>query len=163
MRGFPPTQIVLLILAFAGLAIPLARLTGSFTNSAAAEARAETTGADGRKTVQGGADHPEEEHVHEAVQAIVRVRFAHRPLTLSLQQEGRELLPKPDLARSPIEIDAKIEVSHEGNEFIVAATWAGNTPDTALTVEIEPEGFDGRSETRWSSEARLEEVITFQW
>ena len=38
-----------------------------------------------------------------------------------------------------------------------------NTPDTALTLEIEPDGLEARSETRWSSAGNLDEVITFSW
>ena len=45
----------------------------------------------------------------------------------------------------------------------VSATWPGNTPDTALTLEFEPDGLESRSETRWSSGGSLDEVITFSW
>ena len=61
------------------------------------------------------------------------------------------------------EFKAGMEVSHDGNELIVSATWPEGTPETALTVELEPDGFETRSETRWSSGTELNEVLTFTW
>lgn len=157
MRGFPPIQIFLLCLAFSLFAFPLAQLTGN-------RAPAGPESATGPQAeVQGGAEHPEAEHKHVEVASVLRLRFAHRPLTLSLKQEGRELLKQPDLGASPVELEAQLEISHDGNEMLLAATWPEGTPDTAVTVEIEPDGFETRSETRWSSGAELNEVIAFQW
>lgn len=150
-------------MAFALLAVPLAQLTGSFSDASTNELNQQLAKSSGKEAVQGSTEHPEGEHVHEQVAAIVRVRFAHRPLTVSLRQENKEILPKLDLSQSPIEAEAKLEISHEGDEFIATATWPEGTPETALTVEIEPEGFDTQTQTRWTSEGRLDEVLTFQW
>lgn len=38
--------------------------------------------------------------------------------------------------------------------------WPEGTPDTALTVEVEPDGFETRSETRWSTGSALSEILT---
>lgn len=113
--------------------------------------------------VQGASEHPEGEHRHVEVPALIRIRHAHRPLSVSLKSEGQELLPKLDLSASPAEVSAKIEVSHDGNEFNLEAVWPPGTPDTALTVEIEPEGLDVRTETRWSTDTGLHEILTFTW
>jgi hypothetical protein len=48
-------------------------------------------------------------------------------------------------------------------DVFLSATWPDNTPDTALTLELEPDGLEARSETRWSSAGSLDEVITFSW
>jgi hypothetical protein len=48
-------------------------------------------------------------------------------------------------------------------DVFLSATWPQNTPDTALTLEIEPDGLEARSETRWSAAGSLDEVITFSW
>jgi hypothetical protein len=117
----------------------------------------------GSTVVKGSHDHPEGEHKHVEVSTLLRLRFAHQPLTVSLKQEDKELVAKLDLSASPAELKADIEISHEGNEFLLSATWPEGTPDTALTVELEPEGFDTRSETRWSSAGELNEVLTFTW
>lgn len=156
MRGFPPLQIFILGLAFGLLAVPLAQLTGggSHHHEEAMANAAEVKGSD---------EHPEGEHKHVEVAAVIRLRYAHKPLTVSLKQEGHELLGKLDLAASPVEVRGQIEVSHEGNELELAATWPPGTTDTALTLEIEPDGFETRSETRWSSDAALNEILTLTW
>ena len=165
MRGFPPLQIFVLGLLFGLLAVPLAHLTGQATHPSAESgvSPAHVGHEAGSMVVQGASEHPEGEHQHVEVPALIRVRYAHRPLSISLKSEGQELLPKLDLSASPAEVSAKIEVSHDGNEFNLAATWPPGTPDTALTVEIEPEGLDARTETRWSTEASLHEILTFSW
>lgn len=176
MRGFPPIQIFLLGLVFGLLALPLASLTGvrlpGFGSSSHTENDHDHSGHDhdhgtaegGVKVVKGGSDHPEGEHRHTEVATWVRIRFAHAPQTLSLKQGGTEILKQPlDLKQSPVEVKADLEVSHEGNEMILSATWPEGTPETALTVELEPESFETRSETRWSSGPQMEEVLTFTW
>ncbi|TDU71095.1 hypothetical protein EI77_02213 [Prosthecobacter fusiformis] len=165
MRGFPPVQLFLLGLVFVGLAIPLVQLTNGYAASPvhAEDGGHEEHAHDGEQVVKGGTDHPEGDHKHVEVPTLVRLRFAHRPLTVSLLQEGAELADKLDLNASPVEFKTDLEVSHDGNELIISATWPEGTPDTALTLELEPDGFETRSETRWSTEAALNEVITFTW
>jgi hypothetical protein len=165
MRGFPPLQIFVLGLLFGLLAVPLAHLTGQAPRPVEERNGASTSAdhAGESQVVKGTSEHPEGEHKHVEVPALIRVRYAHRPLSLSLKAEGTELLTKLDLNNSPVEVTAEIEVSHDGNEFNLEAAWPPGTPDTALTVEIEPEGLDARTETRWSTEASLHEILTFSW
>ena len=165
MRGFPPVQLFLLGLVFCLLAFPLASLTTGYAEASnPGSHHAKERVADGEiGEVNGGTEHPEGEHKHVEVPVMVRLRFAHRPLTVSLKQEDEELLQEADLSASPLEVRAAIEVSHDGNELIISATWPEGTPDTALTVELEPDGFETHSETRWSSGAELNEVLTFTW
>jgi len=141
MRGFPPIQIFVLGLLFGLLAVPLVQLTGN--------------------TPQVILHMDERKHVE--VPAVIRLRYAHKPLSVSLKSEGRELLEKVDLSSPLIEAKAKIEVSHDGNELSLEAKWPEGTPDTALTLEVEPDGFETRRETRWSSGATLSEILTLIW
>lgn len=165
MRGFPPLQIFVLGLLFGLLAVPLAHLTGQAPRSAVESGTSLSSAGHeaGSMLVQGASEHPEGEHRHVGVPALIRVRYAHRPLSVSLKSEERELLPKLDLSGSPAEVSAEIEISHDGNEYNLEAMWPPGTTDTALTVEIEPEGLDARTETRWSTEAGLHEILTFSW
>jgi hypothetical protein len=172
VRGFPPIQILLLCVAFAALAFPLAHLTGHdiFARHVEKHGHEGHNHHDesehhegGPKVVQGSDEHPDEEHVHAAVPALVRLRYAHKPLSVSLKQGGKELLKDLALGASPAEIKAGIGVSHEGDEMEITAKWPEGTPETALTIEIEPDGFETRSETRWASEAEVNEVLTFRW
>lgn len=147
MSGFPPIQIFLLCVTFALLAIPLTHLT---------EGRdAKDTGKGGAATARRSPD--------ASVPAFLRLRYAHRPLTVSLKQGDTELLGRVDLAASPTEARVRLLLTKKIAELSLRATWPDGTPDTALTVELEPEGVESRSVTSWSAQAQLNEVITFQW
>ncbi len=146
MRGFPPIQIFVLGLLFALLAVPMVQLTGNATHIPEVEPTAAQTRAE-----------------KKAAPAILRLRYAHRPISISLKSEGKELLAKLDLSASPAEMEAEIALSDDGNEFSLDAQWPEGTPDTALSLEIEPDGYDAKSETRWSSGAALSEILTYSW
>ena len=140
MRGFPPIQIFLLCLAFIVLAIPLSQLTGAASHAKAAPV----------KVVEG-----------QSVKALLRLRYAHKPSKLSVKIGEKELMA--EIGASPIELDASLPSVKDGVDVFLSATWAEGTPDTSITLELEPDGLASRSETRWSSGGSLDEVITFEW
>ncbi len=140
MRGFPPIQIFLLILTFVVLAIPLTQLTGTTTPAKAAAV----------KVVE-----------EKSVKALLRVRYAHKPSKLSVKIADKEVIA--EIAASPIELSTALAAVKDGVDVFLSATWADGTPDTSITLELEPDGFSTRSETRWSSAGSLDEVITFEW
>ncbi len=141
MRGFPPIQIFLLVLTFVVLAVPLSHLTGTTTVAKAASVE---------KVVQ-----------VKDVKALVRVRYAHKPATLSVKIGDKEMIG--GIEDSPMEVDASLPSPKDGVDVFVKATWPEGTPDSAITLEVEPDGLATRSETRWSSAASLDEVITLEW
>ncbi|MGV3658955.1 MAG: hypothetical protein ACO1TE_02190 [Prosthecobacter sp.] len=141
MRGFPPIQIFLLCLAFIALAVPLSHLTGTSTQDKPA------TKAEKKAEKSSG--------------ARLRVRYAHRPATLSVKIADKELVG--EVTASPLEIKTTLLAADEGVDVFLAATWPEGTPDTALTLEVEPDGLESRTETRWSSGAALDEVLSFVW
>lgn len=140
MRGFPPIQIFLLALTFIVLAVPLSHLTGTVTQAKAATAKVEET---------------------QSVKTLLRLRYAHKPTTLSVKIADKELIA--EIAGSPIEVQTALPSVKDGVDVFLSATWADGTPDTSITLELEPDGFASRSETRWSSVGSLDEVITFEW
>jgi hypothetical protein len=140
MRGFPPIQLFLLCLAFIALAVPLSHLTGNTHNAKVIQPAVKET---------------------QRVKALLRLRFAHPPTTLSLKLTDKELIASAEA--SPLELHAVLPATQDGVDVFLSATWPQNTPDTALTLEIEPDGLEARSETRWSSASSLDEVITFSW
>ena len=148
MRGYPPIQLFFLMLAFGAMAVPLARLT--FAKE---------------KPVMVVAAPPEKETKHTPTQ--LRIRFAHPAKSLSLKLGDHEVLKNTTTGvatfTSPVEMKADLDIPAEGIEFIVSAEWPEGTPDTALTLELEPDGLDSKSETRWSSGNQMTEVISFQW
>lgn len=141
MRGFPPIQIFLLCLAFIGLAVPLSHLTGTSMQA---------------KPVLRAAEKAE-----KSSGARLRLRYAHRPATLSVKIADKELVS--DITASPLEIKTTLQAANQGVDVFLAATWPEGTPDTAVTLEVEPDGLESRTETRWSSGAALDEVLTFVW
>jgi hypothetical protein len=140
MRGFPPIQLFLLCLAFIALAVPLSHLTGNTHNAKVIQPAVKET---------------------QRVKALLRLRFAHPPTTLSLKLADKELIASAEA--SPLELHAVLASTQDGVDVFLSATWPENTPDTALTLEIEPDGLEARSETRWSAASSLDEVITFSW
>ena len=140
MRGFPPIQLFLLCLAFVALAVPLSHLTGNTSHAKVVKVAAKEA---------------------KSVKALLRLRFAHPPTTLSLKLADKELIASAEA--SPLELHAVLPATQDGVDVFLSATWPQNTPDTALTLEIEPDGLEARSETRWSSAGSLDEVITFSW
>ena len=140
MRGFPPIQIFLLALAFVVLAVPLSHLTGTVTQAKTAAV----------KVVE-----------EKSVKTLVRLRYAHKPVTLSVKIADKELMV--GIQASPIELTTALPSVKDGVDVFLSATWAEGTPDTSITLELEPDGFASRSETRWSSAGSLDEVITFEW
>ena len=148
MRGYPPIQLFFLMLAFGSMAVPLARLTFAKEKPVAAVAAPKA-----KET--------------KLTPTQLRIRFAHPLKSLSLKLGDREMLKNTTTGiatfTSPIELNQDLDIPPDGVEFIVAAEWPDGTPDTALTLEIEPDGLDTKSETRWSSAHQLTEVISFRW
>lgn len=146
MRGFPPIQIFLIALAFGVLAFPLAHLTrGGQMHASAALENVAMTGK--------GADTP----------AQLRLRYAHKPLSVRLTLDGQDLLKNADFSESPTECEVRLRISPDGDEIALEAEWPEGTPDTALSIEIEPDGHEMRTQTCWSSGSSMSELLLFQW
>lgn len=145
MRGSPPLQLVLLTLAFALLTVPLARLTSASSVSARPASP---------------------QLVAKTIPVTLRLRTRDVPRSVSLKLAGQELLP-PDLQHgawpAKAEWDAQLAIPKEGVEFFLTATWPPGTPETAITLEVEPEGLDAQSQTRWSTEGQVSEALLFRW
>ena len=140
MRGSPPIQLFLLVLAFVVLAIPLVRLTGNAVREPAANQNTTKTA--------------------DEVKALIRVRFVHKPEKLSLMLGDRELAENGEWDENAVEFATKLP---RHAEIVVKADWAYGAPDQGMTIEVEPDGLDGRSVTHWSSAGSLNEVYSFQW
>lgn len=147
MRGFPPLHVLTFAIAFALLAIPLAQLTFARPDEApVAQVRVE-------------------QKAGNKVPTFMRIRLAHVPTSLSLKVEGHELLSpeqqKP--TETDISLDTEITIPAEGLEILATATWPEGTPDTALTLDLEPSEKENRSLTNWSAGNHLSAAYTFHW
>ena len=147
MRGSPVLQCLIGTVAFALFAIPLARLT---------IARSAPPRSDDASTA--AAESAKARHT------FIRIRFAHPPESLSLRFEGMELVPPSrSVLVSPLETEAAVPLSHDSIDLALAVRWPGNTSETAVTVELEPDELDARRETRWATGAALDEILNFKW
>jgi hypothetical protein len=131
------------MLAFGAMAVPLAQLTFAKPKPATAAAA------------------PKVES--KLISSLIRIRYAHKPKSVSLKLGGREMLASSALDSSPVETRTAFEIPADGIEFVLSAEWPEGTASTALTLEIEPDGLDMKTETRWSTGTSLTEVIPFQW
>ena len=145
MRGSPPLQLALLTLGFVLLTVPLARLTSVPVHHAG-----------------------QNPNLPAATSVPVTLRFRTRdaPASASLKLAGKEILP-PNLQHgawpSTVELNAQFPIPKEGVEFFLTLTWPPGVPDTAITLEVEPEGLDAQSQTRWSSGGQVSEALPFHW
>jgi hypothetical protein len=143
MRGAPPIHLVLLAVAFGLFAIPLAQLTFARHETVMAKPEIPTT-----PSVQTG--------------MLLRLRFAHVPKSLSLKLGDRELIPSVPLV-SPLEIPTEMIIPAEGLDLMLEASWPEGTPETAVTIDLEPDGLDTKSHTRWSTSTQLHESLPYIW
>jgi hypothetical protein len=142
MRGFPPLHLILLTLIFAIIGIPLYRLT-----TAGPVTQRESEPVAGAKTA-----------------AYIRLKYAHRPTELTAKLGTEDLMKGVSLDENSLEKEVEISIPPDGFEIILSAKWPEGTPDTALTLEVEPAGLDSKKETRWTSGSpELNEVIVFDW
>lgn len=154
MRPSPLVLLALVAIGFALIALPLTRLTGAA--DAAWTPRAEPAG--------GGSTDPS---TMGAVESLIRLRFAHAPISVKIQQNGVELaaLGAPtDPSSGQIEIRQSLTLGAGPSlDLLVEATWPDGTPATALGVEVEPDGQETRRTTVWTDTPTLSELVTFSW
>jgi hypothetical protein len=143
MRGSPPLHLVIFGIVFAALAVPMAQLTFSRAPAVTMGRAAEVA----------------------TTRTYIRFRFAHAPLSASVKLDGRELVAAKFAppSSSTVEFQSDLSIPKEGLELVVNVTWPEGTPETAFAVELEPDGLDAQSQTRWSTGAKLDDVFDFQW
>jgi hypothetical protein len=141
MRGSPPLHLSLFLIGFALIALPLVQLTSATprTMPVAASTAPET----------------------QDVPVLLRLRFAHLPETVQLSHGDSVLFSgRPEAVQETTHVMA---LPAEGVEFSLRVQWRPGTPDTAVTLEVEPDALDAQAQTRWSSGLTLDEVIPFMW
>lgn len=145
MRGFPPLHLLLFAIAFGLVAVPLSHLT--FARPAVVQ-------------IQKGKPAATAEGVH----SYVRLRFAHVPEKVSVRL-GEQLLmdEKTTSPAATMGAEATFVIPKEGIELLVQATWPAGTPNTAITVELEPDEKETRSQTHWSSNLAFSQIYSFVW
>jgi hypothetical protein len=141
MRSSPPFQLALVLLGFIALAWPLIRLTSADRQISAVQVKATET---------------------KAVSALLRVSYAHEPQSLSVKLGEKTLLTEIT-AGGAAESTVELPLTQDGIELAVEAQWPAGTPNTALSLELEPDGLDAQSQTRWTGSGSLSEILPFIW
>jgi hypothetical protein len=141
MRASPPVQLALMLAVFVLLAVPLVQLTS------------------GRVT--GGPKTTLQTSNSGKVRTNIRIRYAHKPDHLSVTLGNQNVVS--DGANLLQGMSDDLVIPEEGVELQVEADWPAGTPDTALTIEMEPDSLETQSQTRWSHDGRMSEIIVYQW
>ena len=142
MRGSPPVQLALLLLGFIVVGVPLVELTHGRTESTAAES-----------TSPGETKRP----------VFFRIRCVTPPLKFSIKAGGEDLISS-SAAPSPImEGRKELAFSEERLELLISAEWPAGSPESVLTIEMEPDGWEGRSRFVWSLNNKVEDTVSFTW
>ncbi|WP_455562885.1 hypothetical protein [Akkermansia massiliensis] len=96
------------------------------------------------------------------VPTVLTVRCAHRPESLSVSCGGRILWQSgtPGLHE---EVECGLPMEDGSVTLTVSARWPEGTPDTPVTLELEPEGRPSASATRWSFGPSLNDSYSFSW
>ena len=87
---------------------------------------------------------------------------ANRPEFLSISHGGRVLWQSgtPGLHE---EVECGLPLENGSVTLTVSARWPEGTPDTPVTLELEPEGRPSASATRWSFGPSLNDSYSFSW
>lgn len=146
MRGFPPLHLLLFILAFGLFSIPLVNLT---------------LGQNKKNSPVVTEEVPPGEV--EKIAGYLRIKLAHAPTSLKLELQGETLLTLEDL-EGELSAEKEIQIPSATKEFegVLAITWPDEAPETAVSLEWEPEAHDSVKVTVWG-EGSLEEVVNLAW
>lgn len=103
-----------------------------------------------------------EESSIPGIPAVMTVKCAHLPTTLSITCNNHVIWTSatPALEES---IDCRLPLSGNAVNLTLTAQWPEGTPDTPITVTLEPEDREESSSTRWSFGSKLNDVYSFSW
>lgn len=96
------------------------------------------------------------------VPTVITVRCAHRPEALSISHGGR-ILWQSGMPGLYEEAECSLPLKDGSLTLTVSARWPEGTPDTPVTLELEPEGRPSASATRWSFGPSLNDSYSFSW
>lgn len=146
MTGFPFLRVLVLALLFAAATWPLLRLT---------------SGHQRVDEVPSGVVAGEAPAIR--IPAVLRVRCTHRPEHLTVRQGGVTWLEirNPDLFS--MEVPVEIPDDPAGLEVQISAGWPPGLAETAIGLELEPDGYETQRQSLWTSTPDLEEIVSFRW
>ncbi|WP_050026355.1 hypothetical protein [Verrucomicrobium sp. BvORR034] len=145
MRGFPPLHLLLFAIAFGLVAVPLSHLT--FARPAVVQPQTGKPAA-----------------IPDGIHTYLRLRFAHVPEKVSVRLGDQLLMDEKTAApAATMTTEASLVIPKEGLELLVQATWPIGTPSTAITLELEPDEKEARSQTHWTADSAFSQIYSFVW
>ena len=99
----------------------------------------------------------------DKIPTLVRIRSSHTPSKLTLMLETRAIVELHEDTGNAWEIESHLVIPPEGVELLLEASWPEEADHAAVTVELEPEALDAKSETAWSDAGELQAYLTFRW
>ena len=146
MRGWPPLESALLLLAFGLALIPLYGFT---------------IGKDPVQPISTHQERPAEESSLTLV--FLTLRFAHPPESFSVHHLDKTIWSSEnENGGNEFYSDTDLDLTEDGIDLRLSVTWPEGTPSTAAELTLEPDLLERRSVTLWGSED-LQSVATFQW
>ncbi|WP_330935367.1 hypothetical protein V3C20_10045 [Akkermansia sp. RCC_12PD] len=106
--------------------------------------------------------HPPQETAAPGVPTVITVKCAHRPRNISIAS-GDAVLWKAENPGLHEEVECRLPLKGSSATLTVSAQWPEGTPDTPVTLELEPEGRQADSATRWSFGPSLNDTYSFSW
>lgn len=106
--------------------------------------------------------HPAPETAAPGVPTMITVKCAHRPRNISIAS-GNGVLWKAENPGLHEEVECRLPLKGDFTTLTVSAQWPEGTPDTPVTLELEPEGRQAASATRWSFGPSLNDTYSFSW
>ena len=101
----------------------------------------------------------EESPAGAPIQATLNIRSAHpfSEFTITAGEASWNFSPDDTFK------EVLVSLEENGELYLAAsATWPEETPETAIFIELMPDGLETRSHTLWGS-GEITEEITFQW
>lgn len=143
MRGYPPLQLLLVVIGFGLLSLPLYHLT------CRPQAMREKITVSEQE-----AEKPRER------KATLQVRCAHAPESLELLTAKGSLVTWKQETQWPQNTNFSYTPG-KAVEIAISAAWAKSIPSTAVSLEFIPEGYPAQSKTLWSQDAEMDDVFQF--
>ncbi len=97
----------------------------------------------------------------QQIPALLVIKCAHAAQRLTVSH-GENILWQSDAPALQDEAEILIPATPHLT-LSVKAVWPQGTPNTPITLELEPEGKPGAAATRWSFERELKDTFTFSW
>ena len=103
------------------------------------------------------------------ISAFLTIKYAHKPSDLRISLKNAESdTPIYQGIPDGMSLEETIDIPQNMLEknpltIIVQATWQDGTPDTPISITLEPDGLQSRSSTHWSTGTSLHNTYLFSW